>query len=224
MNPLFRQNSIGAQNVNFLRQNVSVKGDIVQRPINLTRFFWTISSFNYFPHYRCTFQATGGGGEGGNISDSETGSSAFDFEEDTNTLVVIFRFERETLHCWTMVSEWYEASRTLKLAVVLTSVTFIIFITAFFSPYWLQSVPSEKLPNPKFTNLGKFAKEQFPLLYWSSKSSQVCGKYVWMDFMTRGINGTPNFMAANTYYWKSMTSSGTKSCRVSIINSIFCFC
>jgi len=32
-------------------------------------------------------------------SDSETGSSAFDFEEDTNTLVVIFRFERETLHC-----------------------------------------------------------------------------------------------------------------------------
>ena len=55
-----------------------------------------------------------------------------------------------------MVSEWYEASRTLKLAVVLTSATFIIFITAFFSPYWLQSVPSEKLPNPKFTNLGNF--------------------------------------------------------------------
>ena len=170
MNPLFHQNSKGAQNVNFLRQNVSVKGDIITWPINLTSFFWTISSFNYFPHYRCTFQATGGGGEGGNISDSETGSSAFDFEEDTNTLVVIFRFERETLHCWTMVSEWYEASRTLKLAVVLTSVTFIIFITAFFSPYWLQSVPSEKLPNPKFTNLGKFAKEQFPLLYWSHQN------------------------------------------------------
>ncbi len=54
-----------------------------------------------------------------------------------------------------MVSEWYEATRTLKGAVILTGVTFLIFITAFFSPYWLQSFPSEKLPVPKFTNLGK---------------------------------------------------------------------
>ena len=54
-----------------------------------------------------------------------------------------------------MVSEWFESTRTLKAAVILTFVTFIIFLTAFFSPYWLQSVPSEQLPNPKFTNLGK---------------------------------------------------------------------
>merc|ERR1711944_295345 len=44
--------------------------------------------------------------------------------------------------------------RTLKSAVALTGVTFLIFLTAFFTPYWLQSVPSEKLPEPKFTNLG----------------------------------------------------------------------
>lgn len=54
-----------------------------------------------------------------------------------------------------MVSEWYESDRTLKSAVTLTGVTFIIFLTAFFSPYWLHSIPSEQLPNPKFTNLGK---------------------------------------------------------------------
>lgn len=53
------------------------------------------------------------------------------------------------------MSEWYEADKTLKSAVSLTGVTFVIFLTAFFSPYWLQSIPSEQLPNPKFTNLGK---------------------------------------------------------------------
>ena len=55
----------------------------------------------------------------------------------------------------TMVGEWYESDKTLKSAVSLTGVTFVIFMVAFFSPYWLQSVPSEKLPEPKFTNLGK---------------------------------------------------------------------
>lgn len=59
-----------------------------------------------------------------------------------------------------MVSEWYESDRTLKSAVSLTGVTFIIFLTAFFSPYWLQSIPSEQLPNPKFTNLGKNEKQK----------------------------------------------------------------
>ena len=54
-----------------------------------------------------------------------------------------------------MFGEWYESDRTLKGAVSLTGLTFIIFLVAFFSPYWLQSVPSEKLPEPKFTNLGK---------------------------------------------------------------------
>jgi len=54
-----------------------------------------------------------------------------------------------------MVGDWYDSSRTLKSAVVLTGVTFIVFLTAFFSPYWLQSFSSERLPNPKFKNLGK---------------------------------------------------------------------
>ena len=60
-----------------------------------------------------------------------------------------------------MVSEWYDADKTLKSAVSLTGVTFVIFMVAFFSPYWLQSVPSEKLPEPKFTNLGKNKKLLF---------------------------------------------------------------
>ena len=54
-----------------------------------------------------------------------------------------------------MVGEWYDSDRTLKGAVTLTGVSFFVFMAAFFSPYWLQSVPSEKLPEPKFTNLGK---------------------------------------------------------------------
>jgi len=53
-----------------------------------------------------------------------------------------------------MVGEWYDSDRTLKGAVTLTGVSFFVFMAAFFSPYWLQSVPSEKLPEPKFTNLG----------------------------------------------------------------------
>jgi hypothetical protein len=57
-----------------------------------------------------------------------------------------------------MVGDWYDSSRTLKSAVVLTGVTFIVFLTAFFSPYWLQSYSSERLPNPKFKNLGKKKK------------------------------------------------------------------
>ena len=51
--------------------------------------------------------------------------------------------------------EWYESGRPLKGAVSLTGLTFILKLIAMFSPYWLQSIPSEKLPNPKFTNLGK---------------------------------------------------------------------
>jgi len=53
-----------------------------------------------------------------------------------------------------MVYEWYDSTRTLKTAVILYGVTLLIFITAFFTPYWLQSHADENLPNPKFTNLG----------------------------------------------------------------------
>ena len=54
-----------------------------------------------------------------------------------------------------MVYEWYDSTRTLKTAVILYGVTLLIFITAFFTPYWLQSHADEDLPSPKFTNLGK---------------------------------------------------------------------
>lgn len=57
-----------------------------------------------------------------------------------------------------MVYEWYDSTRTLKTAVILYGVTLLIFITAFFTPYWLQSHADENLPNPKFTNLGKKKK------------------------------------------------------------------
>jgi hypothetical protein len=53
------------------------------------------------------------------------------------------------------VDEWYYSSRTLKSAVGLTCVTFIFIELSFGTPYWLQSVPDEQLPHPKFTNLGK---------------------------------------------------------------------
>ena len=53
------------------------------------------------------------------------------------------------------VDEWYFADRTLKCAVYLTGTTFCIIALSFATPYWLQSVPSEQLPQPKFTNLGE---------------------------------------------------------------------
>ena len=53
-----------------------------------------------------------------------------------------------------IVDEWYYADRTLKGGVLLTSVTLLLIILSFSTPYWLQSVPSEKLPEPKFTRLG----------------------------------------------------------------------
>ena len=54
-----------------------------------------------------------------------------------------------------MFPEWFEASRSLKVAISLTAVIFVVVNVSFFSPYWLQSFPDERLPNPKFTNLGK---------------------------------------------------------------------
>ena len=51
--------------------------------------------------------------------------------------------------------EWYYADRTLKGAVYLTGLTLFVITLALFTPYWLQSVPDEHLPNPKFTNLGE---------------------------------------------------------------------
>lgn len=57
--------------------------------------------------------------------------------------------------------EWHYSSRTLKLSVILFVSNLLIITLAFSTPYWLVSVPSEQLPNPKFVNLGK----KKPLLF-----------------------------------------------------------
>ena len=59
--------------------------------------------------------------------------------------------------------EWFLASRTLKFAVFLTSVIFVIFVISFFSPYWLESVPDERQPDKprKFLNLGKMPEMKY---------------------------------------------------------------
>ena len=71
-----------------------------------------------------------------------------------------------------MVGEWYDSDRTLKGAVTLTGVSFFVFMAAFFSPYWLQSVPSEKLPEPKFTNLGKLLFSTY-LIHTTNMSTSI---------------------------------------------------
>ena len=53
--------------------------------------------------------------------------------------------------------EWYFSSRTLKGAVYLMGLTALFIGLAEFTPYWLQSVPDERLPSPKFTNLGELS-------------------------------------------------------------------
>ena len=53
------------------------------------------------------------------------------------------------------LGEWPYASRTFKGAVYLFATVFLFVTVAFSTPYWLVSVPSEMLPSPKFTNLGK---------------------------------------------------------------------
>jgi hypothetical protein len=45
------------------------------------------------------------------------------------------------------------STKTTKYAVGFTFVAAIFILIAFVSPYWLQT--DGKLPNPKFTNLGK---------------------------------------------------------------------
>ena len=37
-----------------------------------------------------------------------------------------------------------------------------LFSCSFFTPYWLQSFPSPKLPSPKFTNLGTNTQQYKP--------------------------------------------------------------
>ncbi len=50
--------------------------------------------------------------------------------------------------------EWYYASRVLKSAVGLFAAAFVLVTVAFSTPYWLQSTPSEQIPEPMFVNTG----------------------------------------------------------------------
>jgi len=53
-----------------------------------------------------------------------------------------------------MYNEWSYSSRTLKVSVVFLAISSLSVILAFSTPHWLDSYPTLRLQNPKFTNLG----------------------------------------------------------------------
>lgn len=53
-----------------------------------------------------------------------------------------------------MCGEWQYSTRTFRVAGVLIFIANALITISFFSPYWLQSFPSVRLLEPKFTNLG----------------------------------------------------------------------
>ena len=53
-----------------------------------------------------------------------------------------------------MCKEWSYSTLTFRGATVLIIAPSALDSASFFTPYWLQSFPSPKLPSPKFTNLG----------------------------------------------------------------------
>ena len=53
-----------------------------------------------------------------------------------------------------MFKEWSYSTLTFRVATVLIIASSVLDSVSFFTPYWLQSFPSPKLPSPKFTNLG----------------------------------------------------------------------
>jgi hypothetical protein len=53
-----------------------------------------------------------------------------------------------------MCGEWSYSTLTFRVATILIIASSALVSVSFFTPYWLQSFPSPKLPSPKFTNLG----------------------------------------------------------------------
>ena len=53
-----------------------------------------------------------------------------------------------------MCKKWSYSTLTFRGATVLIIAPSALDSVSFFTPYWLQSFPSPKLPSPKFTNLG----------------------------------------------------------------------
>ena len=53
-----------------------------------------------------------------------------------------------------MYNEWTFSSKTLKVSVMFLAVSSLCVILSFSTPHWLDSYGTQRLPNPKFTNLG----------------------------------------------------------------------
>lgn len=53
-----------------------------------------------------------------------------------------------------MAGDLTDTSKLLKFALSLLLLSSLFIVICFFSDYWLQSFPSDSLPNPKFLNLG----------------------------------------------------------------------
>ena len=57
-----------------------------------------------------------------------------------------------------MYNEWTFSSRTLKVSAMFLAVSSLCVILSFSTPHWLDSYGTQRLPNPKFTNLGDAIK------------------------------------------------------------------
>ncbi len=58
-----------------------------------------------------------------------------------------------------LLDEWRYSDNVFKVAKLLFWTNLVIITLSFATPYWLVSVPSERVPDPKFTNLGKDMQE-----------------------------------------------------------------
>jgi len=103
-----------------------------------------------------------------------------------------------------MFPEWFEASRSLKVAISLTAVIFVVVNVSFFSPYWLQSFPDERLPNPKFTNLGLWhvclngyfdMRHQYETRFYGCKHIKLEEYFIIQDELSK-----PFFVATQFFY------------------------
>ena len=60
-----------------------------------------------------------------------------------------------------MYNEWTYSSRTLRVSVMFLLVSSMSVIISFSTPHWLDSYGTQRLPNPKFTNLGMFKQRKY---------------------------------------------------------------
>ena len=71
------------------------------------------------------------------------------------TVIIIRKYLLLESHQATeMYNEWTYSSRTLRVSVMFLLVSSMSVIISFSTPHWLDSYGTQRLPNPKFTNLG----------------------------------------------------------------------